>query len=76
MLQSLHKNEKINHLHERCLQLIQNDKLSSYEELLEKDWSVSVQNKNIHNLAIKMLQVKHGQSREIVTTIFTQTTQE
>ena len=76
MLQSLHKNEKINHLHERCLQLIQNDKLSSYEELLEKDWSVSVQNKNIHNLAIEMLEVKHGQSREIVTAIFTQTTQE
>ena len=27
---------------ERCLRLIQNGKLSSYEELLEKDGSVSV----------------------------------
>ena len=28
-----------------------------------------------YGLAIEMLQVKHGQSREIVTDIFTQTTQ-
>ena len=29
-------NSKIKHLHERCLLLIHNDKLSSYEELFEK----------------------------------------
>ena len=75
MLHGRQNNKKIKHLHERCLQLIQNDKLSSYEELLEKDWSVSVHHRNIQSLAIEMLQVKHGQSREIVTNI-TQTTQE
>ena len=42
----------------------------------EKDWSVSVHHRNIQSLAIEMLQVKHGLSREIVTNIFTQTTQE
>ena len=36
MLHSRQNNNKIKHLHERCLRLIHNDKLSSYEELLEK----------------------------------------
>ena len=64
---------------ERCLrnlQLIQNDKLLSYEELLEKDWQVSVYHRNIQSLVIEMLQIKHGQSFEIVTNIFTQVTKE
>ena len=61
---------------ERLLRLIQNDKLSSYEELLEKDVPVSVHHRNIQSLAIETLQIKHGQSREIVTNIFTQATQE
>ena len=34
MLHSRQNNNKIKHLHERCLRLIHNDKLSSYEELL------------------------------------------
>ena len=46
------------------------------KKLTEKDWSVSVHHRNIQSLAIEMLQIKHGQSREIVTDIFTQTTQE
>ena len=74
MLHSRYNDEKIKHLHERCLRLIQNDKLSSYEELLEKDGSVSVHHTNIQSPAIEMLQIKHDQSREIVTDNFTQTT--
>ena len=61
---------------ERCLWLIRNEKLSSYEELLEKDGSVSVHHKNIQSFAIEMFQIKHGQSREIVTDIFTRVTEE
>ena len=61
---------------ERCLRLIQNDKRSSYEELLEKDGSASVDHRNIQSLVIEMLQIKHGQSHEIVTNVFTQVTQE
>ena len=76
MLHSCQNNKKIKHLHEKCLRLIQNDKLPSYEELLEKDWSDFVYHRNNQSFAIEMLQVKHGQSREIVTGIFTQTTQE
>ena len=75
MLHSRQNNNKIKHLHERCLRLIHNDKLSSYEELLEKDGSVSIHHKNIQSLAIEMFQIKHGHSPEIVSDIFTQTTQ-
>ena len=50
--------------------------MSSYEELLQKDGSVSFYHKNIQSIAIEMLQIKHGQSRETVTEIFTQVTQE
>ena len=57
------------------LRLIHNDKLPSYEELLEKDESVSIHHKNIQNLAIEMFQIKHGQSLETVSDIFAQTTQ-
>ena len=53
-------NKKLKNLHEKCLRLIQNDKLSSYEELLEKDGSASVHHRNIQSFAVKMLQTKHG----------------
>ena len=66
MLHSRQNNNKIKHLHEKCLRLIHNDKLSSYEELLEKNGSVSVHHKNIQSLAIKMLQIKHGESPELL----------
>ena len=49
--------------------------LTFYEELLKKDASVTVHHRNIQSLAIEMLQIKHGQSHEIVTDLFTQVTQ-
>ena len=48
---------------------IESDKLSSYEHLLEKVGSVSIHHRNIQSFAIEMLQIKHGQSREILTDI-------
>ena len=51
------------------------DKLSSYEEVLEKDGSACIHHKNIQSLAIEMFQIKRGQSPETVSDIFTQTTQ-
>ena len=48
---------KINRLHERCLRLIYNDKRSFFEDLLEKDNSVSVHHKNLQALTIKMFKV-------------------
>ena len=75
MLHSRQNNNKIKHLHERYLRLIHNDKLSSYEELIEKDEPVSIHHKNIQSLATGMFQIKRGQSPEIVSDIFAQTRQ-
>ena len=44
MMNSRELNYKVNRLHERCLRVIYNDGLSSFEELLERDNSVSVLN--------------------------------
>ena len=75
MLHSRQNNNKLKHLHVRCLRLIHNYKLSSYEELLEKDGSVSINHKNILSVVIEMFQIKHEQSPEIVKDICAQTTQ-
>ena len=60
MLHSRSNNNKIKHLHERCLRLTYCDKTSSYEELLEKDGSVSIYDRNIQSLAIEMYKVKNA----------------
>ena len=58
-------NNKIIRLHERCLQLIYNDKRSSFEDLLEKDNSVFICNKNLQALAIEMFKGHIKTSLEI-----------
>ena len=63
-------NNKINRLHERCLRLIYNDKHSSFEELLEKDNSVSIHHKNLHVLATEMFKVHIKSSPEIMQEVF------
>ena len=47
MCHSRTNNSKINRLHERCLRIVCNDKQSSFNELLEKDGSVSIHMRNI-----------------------------
>ena len=63
-------NDKSNRLHERCLRLIYNDKISNLEELLNKDNSVSIRHNNIHALAIKMYKVAIDMSRDIMNKVF------
>ena len=72
MLHSRSNNNKIKHLHERCLRIIYNDKQSSYEELLIKDGTVSIRHRNIQTLATEMFKVKNELSPEIICDIFMQ----
>ena len=62
-------NNKINRLHELCLTITYNDKSSSFEELLVKDNSVSIQYNNIHSLTIEMYKIVNGISPEITNDV-------
>ena len=62
---STYKN-KINRLHEKCLQLIYNDKRSCLEDLLEKENFVFMHHKNIKALTMEMLKVHTKTSPEIM----------
>ena len=50
-------NNKINRLHERSLRLIYNGKKSSFEDLLQKDGSVSIYRRNLKTLAVELFKV-------------------
>ena len=63
-------NNKINHLHERCLRVIYNDKISSFKELLERDGSVPIHNRNLQILATEMFKVYNNIAPPIITEIF------
>ena len=64
------KNTKINRLHERCLRVIYNDKASTFEQLLEKDSSVSIYTRNLRFLAVDMFKVVKGPLRTIINDLF------
>ena len=63
-------NNKINRLHERCLRLIFNDRVSPFCELLVKDESVSIHQKNLRTLVIEMYKVLKELSPSIFSNIF------
>ena len=48
------------------MRIIYNDKLSNFEELLDKDISVSIHHDNVHVLATEMYKVVNGMSPEIM----------
>ena len=60
----------VNHLQQRCLRQIYNNKLSFYDELLLNIGSASVHHRNIQNIAIKMFKFKSHLLPEIVAAYF------
>ena len=53
-------NRRINYIHERAIRLVYDDYTSTFEELLQKDKSLTFHHKNIHQLAIEMYKVKNN----------------
>ena len=73
MFHSRKLNNKINRLHERCLRLIYNDKISSYssyEELLDKDNSVPIHQNNLQKSTIKLFKTYTGITPQIMNEVF------
>ena len=62
-------NNKISKLHERCLRIVYNDKISSFKELLT-DKFVLIHIKNLHVLATKMFKVYRNISPPILRQSF------
>ena len=69
MCHSRTNNSKINRLHERCLRIVYNDKQSSFNELLEKDGSVSIHMRNIQILATEMYKLVNNLSPPIMNRV-------
>lgn len=60
MFCSRNLNHKINRLHERALRIAYKDYESSFYELLEKDCTVTIHQRNLRALAIEMYKISHN----------------
>ena len=60
MLYSRSRNNKVNKLHERALRILYKDDISTFEQLLKKDGSVTMHDRNMQRLAIEMYKVKYN----------------
>ena len=70
MFHSREVNRKINHLHERSLCIVYRDYNSSFNDLLKKDKSVSIHDRNFQGLAVELFRVKENLSNAIMSYIF------
>ena len=62
----------INHLHERALRIFYNDNVSSFEDLLQRDQSISIHQRNIRLLGIKLYQTRSNISIHIMNELLEQ----
>ena len=70
MFHSRGVNNKINHLHERSLQIVYKDNISSFEDLLKNDRSFTIHQMNIQSLATELFKVKGNLLKNIMYDIF------
>ena len=65
MFHSRRFNNKINSIHEKALRITYQDNASTFQELLDKDNSVSIHHRNLQVLATEMFKTHRGLSPEI-----------
>ena len=70
MFHSRALNNKINSIHERALRITYNDRTSTFEELLNKNKSVSIHHRNLRVLVTEPYKVKNNMAPEILNEIF------
>ena len=70
MFHSRKLNNRINKIHERSLRLVYDDNFSNFEELLNKDGSVTIHERNIQALAIELYKAVNKISPELVSQVF------
>ena len=63
-------NNKINSFHERTLRIIYQDRISTFQELLNKDNSVSIHHRNLEGLETEMFKIHRGLSPDILRETF------
>ena len=70
MLHSRKLNQRINNIHERALRIVYKDTRSSFANLLAKDESFTIHERNIQTLGIEMYKVAYGLSPKIMNLVF------
>ena len=70
MFHSRELNHKINAIHERSLRITFKDRTSTFEELLKKDNSVSIHQRNLQVLATELYKIKNNMAPEILNDVF------
>ena len=75
MFRSRKLNGRINKLHERALRMVYEDYVSSFTELLEKEKSTAIHNRNIQLLATELFKVRNGLSPAFMNEIFVENAQ-
>ena len=75
MFHSRKLNSRVNKLHERALRIVYQDYASSFTELLEKDNSTTIHNRNIQLLATELFKVQNGLSPPFMIEIFVENAQ-
>ena len=63
-------NTRINNLHFRALRMVYREETSTFEELLERDGSVTIHQRNLQFLAIEMFKVEKGLAPIFMNEIF------
>ena len=70
MFHSRTLNNRINKLHERALRIVYKDNDSSFEELLKKDNSVTIHERNLQVLATEIFKWTKNQAPQVMNDIF------